>query len=225
VIDPLYTMALMTGLLGTGHCLGMCGGLVAALGLAGEGKPRGFLFHLAYNIGRISTYTLIGLIVGWLGSAIAYTDAFSTWSRIILVASDLFIIALGLGTAGLLARINLNRLESPAILPALSRGARRLGHSGTALVGLPLGLLMGFLPCGFLYAMAITAAQSADPWKGALMLGAFGAGTLPGLIFFGSGAHWLGQRLRQGMMRLAGIMVALMGVYNLYRHGQLLGWW
>ncbi len=225
MIDPLYSMALMTGLLGTGHCLGMCGGLVAALGLAAEGKPRGFLFHLAYNLGRITTYTLIGLTVGWLGSAIAYTDAFSLWSRIILIASDLFIITLGLGTAGLLVHINLNRLECSAILPALTRGASRLGHSATALVGLPLGLLMGFLPCGFLYAMAITAAQSADPWKGALMLGAFGAGTLPGLIFFGSGAHWLGQRLRQGMMRGAGMMVALMGVYNLFRHGQLLGWW
>ena len=225
MIDPLYTMALVTGLLGTGHCLGMCGGLVAALGLAAEGRPRGFLFHLAYNFGRILTYGVIGLAVGWLGSAIAYTDHFSRLSRGVLVASDLLLILLGLGTAGLFSRFNLMQLEFSGALTGLTRAVTRLRQLQGPLVGLPLGLLMGFLPCGFLYAMAISAAQSASPWRGALLLLAFGAGTLPGLLLFGSGAHWLGQRLRRGMMRAAGVVVTLMGLYNLFQHGQLLAWW
>lgn len=221
--DPLVSMALVTGFFGTGHCLGMCGGLVAALTLAGEGR-RGVGFHLLYNSGRILTYTLIGLAVGWLGSAIAYTDTFRQVSRTVLVGSDLFVIALGLGTAGLYARFNVMRLELSG-LPGLTRVAARLGRRPGALAGFTLGLLMGFLPCGFLYAMAITAAQAADPGRGALILLAFGVGTLPGLVLFGSGTNWLGARLRQGMLRGAGLMVALMGVYNLFRHGQLLGWW
>jgi uncharacterized protein len=225
MIDPLYSLALATGLLGTGHCLGMCGGLVAALGLAAEGRRRGLLFHLCYNLGRILTYTAIGLAVGWLGSAIAYTDSFSRLSRAVLVASDLIVILLGLGTAGLMARLNLARLEFAGLLPGLTRAANRLRTIPGPLVGLPLGLLMGFLPCGLLYAMAMTAAQSAAPWKGALVLLAFGIGTLPGLLFFGGGAHWLGQRLRRGMVQAAGLVVALMGLYNLFRHGQLLAWW
>ena len=225
MIDPLFSMALVTGLLGTGHCLGMCGGLVAALGLAAEGQPRGILFHLAYNLGRICTYGIIGLAVGWLGSAIAYTDHFSRLSRGVLVASDLLLILLGLGTAGLFSRFNLMQLEFSGPLAGLTRAAARLRQLQGPLVGLPLGLLMGFLPCGFLYAMAISAAQSASPWRGALLLLAFGLGTLPGLLLFGSGAHWLGQRLRRGMMRAAGMVVTLMGFYNLFQHGQLLAWW
>jgi len=125
VIDPLFPMALLTGLLGTGHCLGMCGGLVAALGLAGEGRPRGPLFHLCYNLGRILTYGAIGLAVGWLGSAIAYTDAFSRLSRLVLVASDLVVIVLGLGTAGFFGGLTLLQLEFGGVLLGLTRAATR----------------------------------------------------------------------------------------------------
>lgn len=225
MITPLFSMAFLTGLLATGHCLGMCGGLVAALGLAAEGRPRGLQFHLCYNLGRILTYTAIGLTVGWLGSAIAYTDAFSRLSRLVLVASDLVVILLGLGTAGLFMTFNLSRLEVAGLLPALTRATTHLRRLPGPLAGLPLGLLMGFLPCGLVYAMAMTAAQTADPWRGSVVLGGFGIGTLPGLLFFGSGAHWLGQRLRRRMMRTAGLVVALMGSYNLFHHGQMLAWW
>ena len=79
--EPLYSMAFTTGLLGSGHCIGMCGGIVAALSISGEGQRGGLLFHILYNLGRILTYTLIGLMVGWLGSAIAYTDAFSSVTK------------------------------------------------------------------------------------------------------------------------------------------------
>ena len=222
--EPLFSMALLTGLLGTGHCLGMCGGIVAALSLAAEDRPRGLGFHAWFNAGRITTYALIGLAVGWLGSAIAYTDAFSRVSRGILVASDLFLIVLGLGTAGAFRRLNVARLEFSGP-PRLTTAVARLRAVPGPLAGLPLGLLMGLLPCGFLYAVAITAAQSASPWRGAGILFCFGLGTLPGLLFFGGGTHWLGRRLRQRMLRAAGLVVSLMGGYNLFRHGQLLGWW
>ncbi len=72
----LISMAFITGLMGFGHCVGMCGGLVGALSLSEAGRKGGWLFHLLYNIGRITTYTFIGGVVGWLGSAMAYTDQF-----------------------------------------------------------------------------------------------------------------------------------------------------
>jgi hypothetical protein len=225
MIDPLYTLALGTGLFGSGHCIGMCGGLVAALSLSAEGRRGGIVFHLLYNAGRIATYTLIGILVGWLGSAITYTDIFSGVTRIILVASDLFVIAVGLGSAGLFSRFNVLKLEFGGPMQAAGVAIGHLRRLPPALAALPLGLVMGLLPCGFLYAMAITAAQSASPVTGGAILLAFGLGTVPALFFFGSATHWIGNRARSWMVRCAGVMVALMGALNLLRHLRMMGLW
>jgi len=225
MIDPLFSMALLTGLLGSGHCLGMCGGLVAALSLSGDRQRGDFPFQLLYNTGRITTYTLIGLTVGWLGSAIAYAEAFATFARIILLGSDLFIILIGLGGAGIFRGFNFLSLECVGPVRALTLAVRGLRRLPPAVAALPLGLLFGFIPCGFLYAMAITAAQSASPLRGAQMMLAFGLGTAPALLLFGTAAHWLGTKARRRMLLSAGIMVALMGAYNLFRHLEMMGLW
>lgn len=222
--DPLIPMGFTTGLLGAGHCLGMCGALVGALSLTAAGGTGGWSFHLLYNAGRVATYTLIGALAGWLGSALAYTEHFRQISRILLVVSDLFIILVGLGTAGLFAGLNASRLDFPGPLRAMTSAVQRLRQLPGWLGALPLGLLFGFLPCGYLYAVAISAAQSADPWIGAATMFAFGLGTVPALLIFGGASQWLGTRLRLWMLRSAGILVAAMGVVNLLRHLRLLGW-
>lgn len=224
MIDPLFSMALFTGLLGSGHCLGMCGGLVAALSLAGDRQRSGFPFHLLYHAGRITTYTLIGLTVGWLGSAIAYAEAFATFARVSLLGSDLFVILIGLGSAGILRGFNLLSLECASPVRALTVAVRGLRRLPPSVAALPLGLLFGFIPCGLLYAMAITAAQSAAPLRGAQIMLAFGLGTAPSLLLFGTAAHWLGARARRWMLLGAGVMVALMGAANLFRHLRMMGW-
>ncbi|MBU0673888.1 MAG: sulfite exporter TauE/SafE family protein [Proteobacteria bacterium] len=221
--ESFYLMAFLTGFLGSGHCLGMCGGIVCALSLSGPGRKGGLLFHLLYSSGRLVTYSMIGATVGWLGSLMAYTESFEIYSRWILVASDLFIIAIGLGTAGVFRKINLMQLEFAGPIKSMTRAVRRLQHLPRGIAALPLGLLFGFLPCGFLYAMAITAAQTASPVKGGLTLLFFGFGTVPALLTFGSAAHFLSNRARTWMLRGAGVMVVLMGLYNLGRHLQIIG--
>lgn len=223
MIEPLYTMALATGLLGSGHCLGMCGGLVAALSLSDKGRRSGVAFHLLYHTGRLITYIGIGLLVGWLGSAIAYTDVFSGFARVILLSSDLFVILVGLGSAGLFRPLNLLDLECAGPVRSLAAAVRALRHLPATLSALPLGLLFGFIPCGFLYAMALTAAQSAAPLSGALIMLTFGLGTLPALLVFGGAAQWLSERARAWMLRGAGGMVALMGGYHLLQHLRMMG--
>jgi hypothetical protein len=221
--EPLYSMAFITGFLGSGHCLGMCGGIVTALALSGSGRRGGPGFHLLYNTGRIFTYGMIGLLVGWLGSLLAYTKAFESVTLWLLVASDLFIIVIGLGTAGTFRRVNIMQLEFSGPLKTLTSAVRNLRQLPKGLAALPLGLIFGFLPCGFLYAMAITAAQTASPVKAALVMIFFGLGTAPALLLFGSAAHWLTSRARGWMLRGAGVMVALMGLLNLFRHLRVLG--
>lgn len=222
--DPLILMGLTTGLLGAGHCIGMCGPLVGALSLSATGHPGGWSFHFLYNSGRIVTYSVIGALAGWLGSALAYTDRFREVTRTLLVASDLFIILVGLGTAGFFAGLNIARLDFPGPLRAMTAAVQRLRQLPPSVAALPLGLLFGFLPCGYLYAVTISAAQSADPLLGAATLCAFGLGTAPALLVFGGATQWLGTRVRSWMLRAAGLVVAGMGVLNLLRHGRLLGW-
>ncbi len=223
IIEPLYSMAFITGFLGSGHCLGMCGGIVTALSLSGSGQRGGPIFHLLYNSGRLLTYGLIGLLVGWLGSLMAYTTAFEGVTLWLLVSSDLFIIVIGLGTAGAFRHLNIMRLEFSGPLKSMTAAVRRLGRLPKGFAALPLGVIFGFLPCGFLYAMAITAAQTASPGKASLVMIFFGLGTAPALFIFGSAAQWLSNRARGWMLRGAGIMVVLMGLINLIRHLQIIG--
>jgi sulfite exporter TauE/SafE len=221
--QSLITMAFVTGLLGAGHCIGMCGGLVSALSLSEVGQRGGWLFHLLYNSGRIATYTFIGAVVGWLGSALAYTDRFNQVTRTLLLGSDLFVILVGLGTAGLFSWLNASKLDFPGPMRLMTKATATLRRLPPALAALPLGLLFGFIPCGYLYAVAITAAQSASISTGALMLLAFGLGTAPSLLCFGGATQWLSGRARSWMLRLAGLVVAGMGVVNLLKHLRLMG--
>ena len=223
MIEPLYTMALATGLLGSGHCIGMCGPLVTGLSLSTGNNTGGVLFHLLYNSGRLITYGVVGYIAGWFGSAALYANAFAPVTRTVLIASDIFIIVLGLGAAGLFSNLNFLNLEMINPIKAISRLATGLRKLPSVLAAIPLGLVMGFLPCGFLYAMIITAGQSSTPEKGSLVMLFFGLGTVPALFVVGSLSHWLSVKVRVWMLRGAGLLVAFMGAYNLYRHLQVTG--
>lgn len=218
--EPLVTMAFITGLLGSGHCIGMCGPIVAALSLTEAGKRGTIFFQFLYNIGRIITYTGIGLLVGWLGSVFAYTNSFAGITRVLLIGSDLFVFFLGLGSTGLFSffKLDVMQLEFSGPVQKITETVAYFRKLPPALSSLPLGIIMGFLPCGFLYAMIIVAGQSNRTMNGVMMMLAFGLGTLPTLFLFGSTAHLLTAKMRTRMLRLAGLIIALMGAYNLYRH-------
>ncbi len=216
--DPIFTLAFTTALFGSGHCIGMCGGLVSALGLSADGQRGGLLFHLLYNLGRTITYTSIGFAVGWVGSAMVYKQSLHGVTRYLLLGSDILVILAGLGTAGLFSWLNLSSFEFAGPIRSMTKATRKLRKLPASASALPLGMLFGFLPCGFLYAMILTAAQSANSYKGAGIMLAFGLGTLPALLFVGSAAHLIGNAKRVWMFRIAGALVAVMGSYNLYRH-------
>lgn len=220
-MDPLITLAFITGFAGSAHCIGMCGGIVTALSLSEDGRSGGLLFHLLYNLGRTFTYGAIGLVVGWIGSAMAYKQSLQDITQWLLIGSDLLIILVGLGSAGLFSKLNILQLEFSGPILTLTRAVKGLRQLPPALSALPLGLLFGFLPCGFLYAMALTAAQSASSVHGATIMVAFGLGTMPALFLVGSAARWFSLR-RGWMLKLAGLLVAMMGCYNLFQHFGLL---
>jgi sulfite exporter TauE/SafE len=217
-----FTAGLVTGFLGSAHCVGMCGPLVAALSLAGKrgnsGSGHGLAFHLFYNLGRTATYTLLGLLTGLAGSMIFLKSDLALATRVLLITTDLLVIAVGLNVLGVVGKLNIMNMKSEAIVRPFAFVAAKTAALETPLTGLPAGVVFGLIPCGFTYAMLMVAAQSADPARGAMTMLGFGLGTAPAVFMSGGFAHLLRGRAGHWMVRLAGLMIALLGGYHLYKH-------
>lgn len=211
---PQLISALILGLLGGGHCLGMCGGLMGALSLAipAERRHQRLRLLVAYNVGRILSYTAAGLLLGLAGWALA-SGPLATLLRSI---AGLLLIAMGLYLAGWWS--GLTRIE------ALGRGlwrrlqpiTRRFMPITSAPRALLLGGLWGWLPCGLVYSTLLWAASRGDALLSAALMFAFGLGTLPVLLATGLAAERLAGLLRRRGVRVAGgLLVMLFGLWTL----------
>lgn len=213
-LAPLLVSAVILGLLGGGHCLGMCGGLMGALTLAipVEQRSRRFRLLLAYNLGRILSYTCAGLLIGMAGWAVANSPAV----MVLRVIAALLLIAMGLYLAGWWS--GLTRIE------ALGRGlwryiqpvASRLMPVSSLPRALLLGALWGWLPCGLVYSTLLWAASQGNALDSGLLMLAFGLGTWPVLLATGMAAERLTAVLRKRNVRVAGgVLVMLFGLWTL----------
>ncbi|WP_306579572.1 sulfite exporter TauE/SafE family protein [Pseudomonas sp.] len=211
---PLLGSALVLGLLGGGHCLGMCGGLMGALTLAIPPEQRGRRLRLllAYNLGRITSYACAGLLLGLAGWAVASSPA----ALALRVLAALLLIAMGLYLAGWWS--GLTRIE------ALGRGlwrhiqpvASRLLPVSSMPRALLLGALWGWLPCGLVYSTLLWAASQGNAGYSAALMLAFGVGTWPVLLATGLAAERVNALLRRRSVRVAGgVLVMLFGVWTL----------
>lgn len=213
-LAPLLVSAVILGLLGGGHCLGMCGGLMGALTLAipPEQRSRRFRLLVAYNLGRILSYACAGLLIGMAGWAVANSPAV----MVLRIIAALLLIAMGLYLAGWWS--GLTRIE------ALGRGlwrhiqpfASRLMPVSTLPRALLLGALWGWLPCGLVYSTLLWAASQGNALDSGLLMLAFGLGTWPVLLATGMAAERLTAVLRKRNVRMAGgLLVILFGLWTL----------
>jgi len=213
-LAPLLISALILGLLGGGHCLGMCGGLMGALTLAIPPEQRGRRLQLllAYNLGRILSYATAGLLFGLAGWAVASSPA----AMLLRIPAGLLLISMGLYLGGWWS--GLTRIE------ALGRGlwrhiqpvASRLLPVSSLPRALLLGALWGWLPCGLVYSTLLWAASQGDALDSGLLMLAFGLGTWPVLLATGMAAERLTAVLRRRGIRMAGgLLVILFGLWTL----------
>lgn len=212
--------ALTVGLLGGVHCVGMCGGIVAALtmGLPAErrGRPVGVLpYHLAYNAGRVLSYTAIGALLGGAGRLVTLAGLHAA-QQFLQVLAGAFLVAMGLYLADWwrgLARVE--RLGG-RLWRRLEPLGRRWIPVRSPLAALKLGLLWGWLPCGLVYSVAIWSLSAGSALQGAALMAAFGLGTLPNLVAMGLFAGQLAGFVRARSTRvLAGLLVVGFGLYTL----------
>ena len=217
-VAPLLAM-LLSGLAGGfGHCISMCGPVVGALSV-GETR-KGVLHHLLYNLGRITTYTILGALVGLSGSFLILAASIEQLQRAIMIIAGLSIILMGLSTAELLPLTSQTRRCNPGSslmqkIMKLFKAPRSIGS------WYPMGIVLGFLPCGLTYTALLAAARAAmeahHPFagmlQGALMMMLFGIGTAPALILVGKVVNTISNKTRKWFYRMASLIMIATGVW------------
>lgn len=207
-----FWAAIIIGLLGTTHCLAMCGGLASSLSVS-DNKPRGsFSRLLGYNLGRISSYMLAGFLLGLLGAGIYQTGA----ALIMRSIAGLLLIAMGLYVGQWW--LGITRLESVGGLlwRRISPLLKPLLPADTVIKALLLGVGWGWLPCGLVYSTLIWSAAAGSAAQSALLMLGFGLGTLPGMLATGLFAQQLKTLTRKlGVRRAAAVLLVLMGIWTL----------
>ncbi|WP_447957216.1 sulfite exporter TauE/SafE family protein [Vreelandella sp. EE7] len=215
---PPLAAALVFGLLGGAHCIGMCGGIMSALAFAvppsmrSPARMTGLL--LGYNLGRVSSYMLAGALAAGLGTLVSLAPA-ARLTLQVFAAVMLILMALYIANwwKGLLALEALGR--------RLWRHIEPMGRRLMPVVHLPqafaLGALWGWLPCGLVYSMLAWSMASASPAQGALLMGAFGLGTLPALLATGFAARTLAGLIRHPATRVvAALLIIGFALYQLW---------
>jgi len=208
--------AFMIGLLGSTHCIGMCGGIVGALTMGlPETTRQSWLkllpYLLTYNFGRLFSYSFAGLIVGLLSGSVS--DFFQIGRYPVGgIVGGLFMVALGIYIAGWLQTMApLERLGGH-FWRLIEPAGRRLLPVKSPAQALGVGLFWGWLPCGLVYSTLALAATSGSAAQSAMLMMAFGAGTLPMLLAMGSFAEKLHHFTRNKWTRYtAGILLIAFG--------------
>jgi len=211
LIDPAQAAsAFALGLAGAGHCLGMCGGVAAALNLGGQ---RSLAVTLSYHSGRISSYTLLGGLLGLAANSIdiaAWTMSLRYLAGLLLIGMGLYIADWWRGMA-LLERAGAKLWQPVQHLSSRWLPVRRWPQ------GFALGLCWGLMPCGLIYSSLAWAATAQNVATSAVMMLLFGLGTLPAMLATSLGADQLQAFLRRrGLKRLIAVLLIVSGVWTVY---------
>jgi sulfite exporter TauE/SafE len=215
--DPAILLsAFLLGFLGSTHCLGMCGGLSSALGLNTQSSSKTSNFPtllLAYNIGRIFSYCLAGLIVGTAGFWVSQQLATFTLLRYL---AGVMLILMGLYLAQWFNGIAFTEKLGSKLWPFIQPFGKRFMPVNSIRDALCIGMVWGWLPCGLVYSALIWASLEASVSGAMLIMLCFGIGTLPAMLATGYFAKELGKFLKQRWFRsCAGLMMIIVGIYSL----------
>jgi sulfite exporter TauE/SafE len=211
-------MALTTGILGSfGHCLGMCGPIVASYTLSSSSGSRPWsdrlVPHLLYHGGRITMYAFIGALMGLSGSFVNVAASIAGLQNAVAVLAGIAMVIMGLSIAGIAGRTAWLERHNIVVL----RYAKQVMTARSLLRYYPLGLLLGLLPCGLSYTIFVAAAGTSGLLPGMVTALLFGIGTLPALLLFGSAISYFSASLRTRIYRAGGAVVIIMGIYFIYR--------
>ena len=205
-----YGMLFVIGLLTSTHCVAMCGGINLSqcvpykTGQSGGSKMTSLTPSILYNSGRVISYTVIGGLVGALGSAVSFSN---TGKGLIALVAGVFMIIMGLNMLNLFPSLRRFNPRMPKIF------AEKIDQQKNSKSPLYVGLLNGLMPCGPLQAMQLYALSTGDPVQGALSMMLFSLGTVPLMFGLGALSTVLTKRFTSRMMKVSAALVVILGVF------------
>ena len=216
-VDLTFGAAIIVGLLGSSHCLGMCSGIVAALNMGVNDDPNGkpqslLLYQLSYNAGRISSYLLVGLLAGTLGAGLMQLGISPVAGKLVAAA---FMIALGLYLANWWRGLAVLEKLGHKLWRHIQPLGKRLFPIQNPLQAYLLGLLWGWLPCGLVYAVVAWSLTTGNAYDGAMLMLGFGLGTLPAMLIAGNVFSFFKDWVKSPLVRVsAGVLIIAFGLYS-----------
>lgn len=224
-----YGMLFVIGLITSVHCIAMCGGINLSQCIPQQVKEEGdsrrslpmFFPALAYNLGRVVSYTMVGFAFGLLGFLVgggAKVEISTFLQGILKMIAGLFMVIMGINMLGIFPWMRKFTIRMPRFL------ARKVGQQkAKATKPFLVGILNGFMPCGPLQSMWIVALATANPFSGALSMFLFSLGTVPLMLGFGSIVSALGKRFTNKVMTIGAILVVVLGLAMISQGGSLGG--
>ena len=201
----------LAGLLGSSHCVGMCGGFALTIGSFAPALRENLLRQTIYSSGRVFTYTWLGVCAAYGGMRL--TQISGALPGVLAMLAGVFLIYQGLAATGVIRRAAVAGQPpclAGSLFGPLMRGSRRTQV-------FLAGLATGFLPCGLLYGMLANAASTSDLLTGGLTMAVFGLGTAPVMVLTGFGGSLLGAAQRRRLFQAAGWCVVITGAITLVR--------
>ena len=214
MIDPLYTSAFLMGLIGSGHCLAMCGGSASSLQLASN-KRQSVIYSFAYNLGRACSYMLAGALVAGISSQFAKQNTFFSITLSFIAA--IFMLLVGVYIMRLGPTLQwLEKIGKTLIWQHIVKLNKYLMPVDSTAKALGYGALWGWLPCGLVYSALTWAMTSPSAFDGALVMLCFALGTFPAMITLGLAAQKLNSVINHPWTRIVlGSIIIWYGMYLL----------
>lgn len=207
-----YGLAFMAGVLGSGHCLGMCGALVSGY-FMNTGKTKSYLPYFFYQFARIFVYTLVGFAAAALGVVLVSSGIFGKVQSILQITIGAIVIILAFGILGWIPFQGSFRLLPMNMLRKGYASSRTKGPIVGASIA---GLMNGLMPCPLTFAMAVKATTAPSILEGGAIMLAFGAGTLPTMLFISFAFGRMSANVRGLMLKLAAFIMIAMGCNTVY---------
>lgn len=207
----MFISAIFLGLLGSFHCIGMCGPIAFMLPVDRKNQTKQFFQIISYHLGRLTTYSFIGLIFGLLGSGFELFQ----FQQHLSIATGVLMIALVLFPT-LLQKTKISQPVTKVVFKIKNRLGKELKNKRNDTF-FTIGFLNGFLPCGLVYMAVLGAIATHQPLTGSLYMFLFGVGTIPlmsAVVYFGNFANGI---FRQKIQQLIPVLVVFIGVFFVLR--------